>query len=157
MKCFLSLRKRIQTKKGQRQDFKMLMCIKIALFPIINQNLHAETNDSLASPLHWWFTCGVCDIKQQNIRFSPMLAQQTGADYYSKHFITFSWNSFTPLKRHVGLFHLFKFDSKSNQSLLSLRSRSADTLTGNKFQYLLDYIVLFPGRWRPRTSVEMFQ
>lgn len=34
-------------------DFKMLMCIKIALFPIINQNLHAETNDSLASPLHW--------------------------------------------------------------------------------------------------------
>lgn len=41
------------------------MCIKIALFPIINQNLHAETNDSLASPLHLWFTCGVCDIKQQ--------------------------------------------------------------------------------------------
>lgn len=28
-------------------------------------NLHAETNDSLASPLHWWFTCGVCDIQQQ--------------------------------------------------------------------------------------------
>lgn len=60
-------------KQTMWQRFKMLMCIKIALFPIIHQNLHAETNDSLASSLHWWFTCGVCDIKQQNIHFSISL------------------------------------------------------------------------------------
>lgn len=64
-------------KQTMWQCFKTVMCIKIALFPIIHQNLHAETNDSLASSLHWWFTCGVCDIKQQNIHFSAVLTEQT--------------------------------------------------------------------------------
>lgn len=141
-----------ETKKntitGQRQRFKMLMCIKIALFPIINQNLHAETNDSLASPLHWWFTCGVCDFKQQNKRFSCTLTVQTwrwSALRMLFEFFLLTLKLSLPWNK-ANLFHLLTdfYQNVISYSSVWVQGQFilADALKGNKKLYFIDYIFL---------------
>lgn len=133
----------------------MLMCIKIALFPIINQNLHAETNDSLASPLHWWFTCGVCGFKQQNITFllhahrSDLELSATSGSFLN--FFSSRWNFSLPQKKReiVSFVWVDRFLSKCNQSNSSVwgqgRLTLADTTKGNNTEYFMIRLFCFSG------------